>query len=624
MSALSPQEFRELVRSQTDIVSLIGETILLEPRHGGREHVGLCCFHDDHNPSLRVYPDRQTFRCWSCNTGGDCFTFLMEREKVTFPEALEILARRAHLPLPERRGRPTAEQESARGQLFEALQWAENEFHKALVESPAGEAARNYLAERNVSPEMIKTFRLGFHPPDWKWILNRGQPRYALPLLREARLVGDGPRGPADFFVGRVMFPIRNERGQPVSFGGRVLPGSTDDRKYWNGPESQVFHKSRVLYGMDVARDAIRKEGTALVVEGYTACIACHQHGFPQTVATLGTALTDQHVAALKRFARKVVLVYDGDDAGQAAAQRAVERFLAQEVDLRIITLPEKLDPADFFAAHRPSDFQQLIDTAPEACDYQYRALRAQYGLETVHGRERILEGMLELLARAPGLGGIRESLLIARFAQPLSISEEAARTRLQEFRGQGSRRVRVDQAAAEATPVAVAAGRILAGRMTRDDRLECDLLELAFATPAHFSWIDSGVEGRMQNRLFQEILNESLYEIEEQGSWSLSGLIARVNDPDLRNLIVWIDEQAAAKGLTEKLKERGYDEDGCPLLLKQSLENVRWRKAEQSQEQVAVQLRQRGAGAERLDAETEALLRQAAQFHQRRATMNR
>jgi len=585
--------------------------------------VGLCPFHDDRNPSLNVYPDRQTFRCWSCNTGGDCFSFLMEREKVTFPEALELLARRANLPIPQKIARSTPEKDASRAKLLEILQWAENTFHKALMELPIAEPARRYLRERGFTSETIQKYRLGFHPNDWQWLLEQARARYSPQLLLEARLVGVRDSRFYDNFVNRVLFPICNERGQPVSFGGRILPGSTDDAKYWNGPESIVFHKSRLLYAIDKARDAIRKEDRVLVVEGYTDCLTLHQAGIQNVVATLGTALTDSHVSALKRYARHVVLTFDGDQAGQNAARKAVERFLAQDVDLRILTLPEKMDPAEFLAAYNAQEFLALMKQAPEAWEFQFRAAKTQYGIETIDGRQRILEEMLQLLAQVPHLSGtMRESLLIANLAQRLLVSEESIRERLKFVRGTASHQSRPVPEAVSGQEMAPEVRRILSRRFNRDERLEYDLLEHIFASPDHLGFaIGTTSRNPLRNPVLREILENCLWEMEENGELTITSLLGRIENPALKNLIVWIDEQVLAKGLAEKIRDGGLEADGCPRLLRNSLNNLKWREEEKLQQNVSVQLSQLSERAGSLDEATEASLRQAASFHLRRAT---
>ncbi|MBX3436263.1 MAG: DNA primase [Planctomycetaceae bacterium] len=373
-------DFKEAVRAQTDIVSLVGETVRLSAARGGREFVGLCPFHDDHNPSMRVYPGQQTFRCWVCNTGGDCFTFVMESEHVEFREALEILAQRAKIPIPQRSGRPQESSGQDKAKLLEAVLWAQGLFENSLRNDEAAAPARHYLAERGFTPETIAQFRLGFHPNDWSWMVDRARGRFTPQQLTAAGLTKQREDGPGhfDYFVNRVMFPIHNERGQPVGFGGRVLPGDTSGfGKYFNSTENAVFHKSRLVYALNHARDAIKETETAVVMEGYTDCMSSHQAGIRNVVATLGTALTEMQVTTIKRFARKVVLVYDGDKAGIEASEKAVSRFLAQDVDLRILTLPEGQDPAEFLDAHRQTVCRKLIHRAPEAFDFCVRCVSA-------------------------------------------------------------------------------------------------------------------------------------------------------------------------------------------------------------------------------------------------------
>ncbi|MGH7199459.1 MAG: CHC2 zinc finger domain-containing protein, partial [Planctomycetaceae bacterium] len=227
MSSGFPIEFKEQVRSRTNLVDLIGESVALSPRRGGTDYVGLCPFHDDHNPSFHVYPDRQSYRCWVCQAGGDCFSWVMHQDAVEFPQAVEILARRARLELPERsrRGRQAASDQ--RDRLYDVLSWAEQEFQAGFFKSSAGEPARRYMADRGFTDETLREFHIGCQPGGWQWLLDRARPKFSADDLKAARLANDRREGDGcyDFFRGRVMFPIRDGRGRTVAFGGRVLPG---------------------------------------------------------------------------------------------------------------------------------------------------------------------------------------------------------------------------------------------------------------------------------------------------------------------------------------------------------------------------------------------------------------
>lgn len=447
MSHFAADEFKELVRSRTDIVNLISESVTLNSQRGGREFVGLCPFHDDHNPSMRVYPDRQSYKCWSCGEGGDCFSFVMKREGIGFRETLEMLARRANVELPKAYRAAADTPGQNKNRLYEIVAWAENEFHECLLKSPTAERARRYLQERGISGNSIARFRLGFHPDDWQWLLERARGRFAPSELATVKLVGEreGNNGYFDYFVNRVMFPIRDAQKRPVAFGGRILPGSPDKgmAKYFNSVDNVLFHKSRLLYALDHARESISKSGTVVVTEGYTDCIMAHQYGLTNFVATLGTALNESHVINLKRLARRVVLVYDGDEAGQRATERALPKLLAHEIDLRIATLHDNLDPADFLIQRGPEELISILDRAGEAWEQKFRILMQRHGLGSIDARHRVLTEMLETLSQVPAQAGLgltanwqmRENVIVGQLSQRLKVSEANIRERLGDLR---------------------------------------------------------------------------------------------------------------------------------------------------------------------------------------------
>jgi DNA primase len=653
-----PNDFREQVRSQTDIVGLIAEAMSLQPRNGGREYAGLCPFHDDHDPSLRVYPDRQTYKCWVCNEGGDAFSWIMKRENVGFREALEILARRASIEIPKFNGRGDSQPDN-KAALFEVLLWAEGIFHQEFVSGGSGGPARDYIRSRGFSGETVKKFRIGYHPNDWEWLQRQARGKFSNEQLEAVRLIGkrDGDRGYYDNFVDRVVFPIRNERGQVVGFGGRVLPGADDSHgKYWNSPESPVFFKSRLVYGLDFAREGLKQTGTAVVTEGYTDCIMCHQHGLTNVVGTLGTALTDQHVTTLKRFVKKVVLVYDGDNAGQRAAERAVERFVAQDVDLRIMTLPENKDPDEFLSAYGADAWRKLAEEAPEAWEYKFQTLRKRYTLDTVSNRQQVLDEMLAVLATAPkNAANVREGMYLSGLAHRLGASEQQVRDRYRDVR---SRQVRRANPVEEQRPeIDDELLRLLSGRLTRDDRLECELLQILMIAPEWTRMVSDHVPlETIRHPHLRRLLKVLVDQAWLDGGLSRDSVMVSLDDESLKRLVVWLDAESQAKGLERKLTDtdglgvspasgtpaaaapqtkrsssptspsgdRANElrlDDGCPLLLRRSIENLHWRREEQSHQRIAVQLSADGDGLRRLDDAAAELLRKAAEFHHRRAT---
>ena len=546
-------EFREIVRARTNIVDLIGESVSLASRRGGSEFVGLCPFHDDHNPSMCVYPDRQSFRCWVCEEGGDAFSFVMKHERVTFPEAIKLLADRAGLEMPRHAERaPRGELDKPR--MLEVLSWADEQFRQCLLTAPAGREAREYLASRGISKAMMAQFGLGYHPPEWQWLLDRAKGKcqakelIAVDLVRERR---DGS-GLIDSLVDRVLFPIRDERGRVVAFGGRVMPGRGDAAgpKYLNSGDTPVFSKSKLVYGLDVAREGIRKTGKVIVMEGYTDCIAAHQAGFVNTVATLGTALAESHVALLKRFARTVVLTFDGDQAGRNAAERSLSRFLAQDVDLRIMTLPEGLDPAEYLAKNGKEAFEERIAQAPEALEFKLRAAVDRFGIDTVDGRSQVSTDILSTVASAPHLAGsVREGILLRRIAERLVVPERLLREELIRRRSDLARPRKAEgfegRTSVPTSPPDVP-----------DDPTERELLAIILTQPDVFPTVIAHVGSDDFSTPRPRAIFEYCRDVAEyHGLPAYDLLMTHTDDLDLKKQIVGLDAEARRRGLAELLR---------------------------------------------------------------------
>ncbi len=577
MPYLDGDQFKESVRSATDIVNLIAESVTLQPLRGGREFVGLCPFHPDHNPSMRVYPDRQSYKCWSCGEGGDCFSFVMKREHIEFREALEMLARRANLEIP-RRHRPAGEADESgenKNRLYEIVAWAENEFHECLLKAPAAEPARRYLKERGISGATISRFRLGYHPDNWEWLIGRARGRYSPQELVRVGVAGerDGQNGYFDNFVGRVLFPIRDAQKRPVAFGGRVLPGGDDSHgKYWNGPDTVLFHKSRLLYALDHARERISKSKTVVVVEGYTDCILAHQHGLTNFVATLGTALNETHVMNIKRLAQRVVLVFDGDEPGKRATEKALARFLAHEIDLRILSLPDDLDPAEFLTERGPELFLSLLDQAPEAFDLKFQLTKDRHGLESIDGRYRVLTDMLEVLSQVPAAVGagpasawqMRENVILGRLAQDLKISEASVRERLHELRTAHQQKngtpasTKAPLDVAETQPAAI---RLFPQNPTRDEMAELELLQIIFTHPEKVAAIQREIAPADLTNVYLRQLLVVCFQMQDQGILpAYERVTARLEEVGLKGLAADIDLIARERGVSENVVERTLD----------------------------------------------------------------
>ncbi|MGD0900561.1 MAG: CHC2 zinc finger domain-containing protein [Thermoguttaceae bacterium] len=461
MSLGSSSDVKEQVRTAIDIVDLVGGYVQL--RRQGRGYAALCPWHDDSRPSLQVNPERQSWKCWVCDIGGDVFSFVMKMEGVEFREALSMLAERAGISLAKARpaGGPSGAVPAPfdKQTLYRAAAWAEQEYHRCLLESPEAEPARKYLQERGITPASIERFHLGFSPVDRDWILRRaggeaGRARTLETVGILARPSGGG--SPYDRFRGRLLFSIRDVQGRPVGLGGRVLPVEKGDSphlperpegcsaqmgtvpffhqaKYINSPETPLFTKSHLLYGLDLARDAVRKSRTALVMEGYTDVIVAHQYGFENAVAVLGTALGENHVRILKRFSERIVLVLDGDEAGQKRANEVLELFVAQQVDLDVLTLPDGLDPCDFLHQRGAEAFAELLaNRVVNALDHAFQTATRGVDLDRdVHGATQALERLVGILAKAPRLrhdttreDRLREAKFLQRFSVLFRVDE--------------------------------------------------------------------------------------------------------------------------------------------------------------------------------------------------------
>lgn len=372
----------ERVKDATDIVRLVGEAVSLKPK--GREFVGLCPFHDDHNPSMYVVPGKQIYHCFVCGAAGDVLTFVQKFHKMEFREALEFLATRAGIVLTPIRASAAPSTGPSRRDLVAANEEALRFFQLILKDPEHGREARTVLERRGISPEMVERFQIGAAPDRWDGLVLRGRQKgipeetlLAAGLLKRR----EGGSGTYDVLRHRLIFPIHNKAGQPIAFGGRKLRDE-DEPKYLNSPETPLFDKSSTLYALHHATPTIQRLRTAIVCEGYTDVIACHQAGFTNAVATLGTALTAGHARELRLRCDTVVLLFDGDDAGQRAADRAVPIFFGEPLDVRIATLAGATDAKDPDELLRRPDgasvFAAILAKARGLLEYRFARLRAR------------------------------------------------------------------------------------------------------------------------------------------------------------------------------------------------------------------------------------------------------
>lgn len=417
------------VRDATDLAALFAERTLVKPR--GRELWCCCPFHEEKTPSCKIDPARGIWHCFGCGEGGDLFKYVMMTEDLSFPEAVRYLADRAHIDLPDPKG-GVAVSSSKKQRLREVCAETAAFYHTQLMRGRGAEAqqARDYLGGRGLGGEVPKKWELGFAPGRGMLVRHLRTKGFKPEEMIEANVASAGNGGQLrDRFYNRVMFPINDAQGDCIAFGGRVI--GQGEPKYLNSQETPIFYKSQTLYGLDKAKAAMASTGTAVVVEGYTDVIALHEAGIANAVATLGTALTQRHIRILGRHARKrIVYLFDGDAAGQRAADRAlgfIDDSITPEagrtrIELAAVTLPDDLDPAEFVAARGAEALQRLIDQAQPLLAYGIERRLAAHDLSNAEGRARAVADALAVLAPIKG------SLLAKDYAVQI-----AGRTRTRE-----------------------------------------------------------------------------------------------------------------------------------------------------------------------------------------------
>ncbi|HEV3415865.1 MAG TPA: DNA primase [Pirellulales bacterium] len=557
MASRSSFDDKERVRQAIDIVDLAGSYLQL--RREGRGYKALCPWHDDTRPSLQINPERQSFKCWVCDVGGDIFSFLMKMENVEFPEALSMLADRAGIQLtPYHTGGSGAASGSAisgsaddKRTLYQAAAWAEQVFHECLLKSAEAESARKYLRDRGIDGDSVRRFHLGFAPDRWDWLIQQSLKSNisAKVLERIGLLVRKDGGGHYDRFKGRVLFSIRDTQARPIAVGGRIMPeaAAANPAKYINSPESPLFSKSNMLYGLDLARDAITKSRVAIVMEGYTDCIIARQFGFENVLAVLGTALGDRHIRLLRRFADTILLVLDGDEAGQKRTSEILSLFVAEQVDLRIVTLPDELDPCDFLLAHGAEAFRAHIAAAVDGLEHAFRMATRGLDIQNQpHEASKALDGLLQTIAKAPRLREgstsetrVREWTMLSRLARMFDVDEVVLRQRVGELRGK--------QRAAK--PSSGAAGQSVAPTepVSIWDR---ELLEILLLEPESVRAVAEVVRpehlaSEICRRIFATCCSLSAAGVTP----SFGRLLLEFDEPHYKNLLVELDESGQTKG---------------------------------------------------------------------------
>ncbi len=540
MPGLYTDDILEEVARANDIVEVVSGYFPL--KKAGKDYVALCPFHAEKTPSFTVSPSKQIFKCFGCGRGGSVFNFVMAKENATFPEAVRILADRAGIELrvdPEARKRS---QGRRRGR--DVLAWAAERFRAGLAHPREGEAAREYLAGRGLSDETIETFGLGYAPEGWDNLIRAaGRDGISAEALEGAGLVVPRKDGTGwyDRFRGRVIFPILDALSRPIGFGGRTL--GEEEPKYLNSPETALFHKQEALYGLPQAREAIEADRRAVVVEGYFDVIMPYQMGVRNLVATLGTSLTDAHIRALKRYADEVVVVFDSDLAGQRAADRAMELFLAHDVRILVAVVPAGKDPCDYCAAQGAEAFRQVLAEATDA--FKYKWTLVQQDLETATNpaaRQRALRVMLESVLKAPALAQqdlrLQRDLILGHMSRTLGIPEATLRAEFRRLRRTAGRSAAGTETGAN-LPGAASRGRRWAA--------ERELLTALVCRPSAADEIaDDLPPDRVRAEAFRR-LYEAIRASPSARDRDIASVVRGMEDADLASLAVELYERGQA-----------------------------------------------------------------------------
>lgn len=396
-----PQEFIERVRESSNVVDIIGQYV--ELRRTGGNYQGLCPFHNEKSPSFSVSEDKQVYHCFGCKKSGNVYTFVQDYQNLTFPEAIEYLAKRAGLPLPKLEGE-SAGKKDLKESFYRVNALAAQFYHQQLKNLPFSHPVWNYLKTRGLTPELVDTYKLGFAPDAWSDLAEDfAAKKVPATLATELGLIkarGGGKSGHYDLFRNRLMFPIFSPSRQCLGFGGRVL--SPDQQpKYLNSPDSPIFHKGKVFYGLETSVKYIRAADEIIIVEGYMDWLALAKAGIMNIAATLGTALTADHAKSIKRYTNKVLLLFDGDEAGKSAAKRSLPILLAEGLHARGLFLPDQLDPDEFIAERGAEKLKASIEGAPDLFELIAHELWLE-SKSSPSGKVELLDQLIPILERIP------------------------------------------------------------------------------------------------------------------------------------------------------------------------------------------------------------------------------
>ena len=549
-----PEDILQQIRESADIRQIIQEYVPLKKR--GRNWVGLCPFHPDSDPSFSVNEDKQIFYCFGCGEGGNVFKFLMKIQGLSFVEAARHLAQRLSIEIPERPVSKLRKKQLQEKDALVEINEIASEFYSGLLSgSRTGLDAKAYLEKRGLSEKTIKTFSIGWAEDSWDSLITHlKEKNMSLELAEKAGLIIKRNNAPGwyDRFRGRIIFPIHDHTGRIVAFGGRIIQGGNARElpKYINSPESPVYHKGRILYGLFQNKSAIRKAGNGIIVEGYMDVVSLWQFGIHEAVGTLGTALTENHARRLKGITKDWVLLFDADEAGLKAASRALPICYKFNLRPRVLCLPPGEDPDSFVRKEGAQGLRGLMEQAPSGIDFLIKQGRERFGTST-EGIARLVDTVLESISQISD--PVRKSLLIGHISQKIGIREESLWQRLkldeEKFSSPASRAHSLGTAGEQNEKQVKALFRI-------SNRAEEKLIGFLLSYPQYIGeFLDEGMDIWLSDRGLIELWESMVNLYNMAGKCDLSSLCSRLEGtPGLRGLAMRLSSEFPPCGDREEM----------------------------------------------------------------------
>jgi DNA primase len=537
MANIYPEHLIEEIKQANDIVEVLSDFLKLKKR--GANYLALCPFHNEKTPSFSVSPSKQIYHCFGCGKGGNVYTFLMEHENLSFIEAVKYLAKRAGIQLPEKKLSP--EERSKYEHLYYANQVARKFFLKQLWETENGRKVLRYLKEsRGLSEDTINHFELGFAPDAWDKLLSHARTlEISEEELVKAGLVIEREDGSGyyDRFRRRLIFPILNFTGKAIAFGGRAL-SKEDKAKYLNSPETELYNKSKVLYGLNFSRPHIRKQEYAILVEGYMDLLALWQGGFQNVVASSGTAFTLDHARLISRYAPTAVMLFDSDNAGIMAAKRCAPHLMAAELDFKVVPLPEGDDPDSYLRENGPEKLKEMIDNALSFPDFIYKALSTPFENLSARDKENVLYDLVNIAARSDS--SIRRELFLKETSKIFDIDLNSLKAELDKSMQKTRRLMREETKKSTDSAMYKIQLQILAVLIENMNLLEKALLEIS--------------EDDFTDPIIKEIYNKMQLLRSKNPSIDVSYLLNNISDPEQSKIVSQASNMELGTTDTERL----------------------------------------------------------------------